>query len=220
MPAFDFVRSSIAAAAIIALSSLSGCAAPKTLAYQSVQDARVLDGFRIDGRIDTATFDGAVGVVVLEFGRGGVGIGLTVGHGVAVRRIGDRWSPPVPLDFVSGSVGLQIGGEGGKIVMVFRDTAAFEGFVFDGARFLAEASGTAWTTKGAAGDPLAPQAVDVISSVGGLYGGAAIGGFGVSVDRSMMRDAYGEEATPRQVLDDRGVEIPAGAATLWTSLDG
>ena len=74
----------------------AGCAKPRTLAFQSVQDARVLDGFRLDGRLDDASFDEAAGVVILEFGRGGLGIGFTVGHGVALRRSEDRWSPPLP----------------------------------------------------------------------------------------------------------------------------
>ena len=197
-----------------------GCSTPSTLAHQSIQEARVIDQFRLEGRIGDATFDGAAGLVVLEVGRGGLGIGLTIGHGVAVRRLEDRWSSPLPLDIVSGSVGLQIGGEGGRLIMVFEDNASFETFVFEGTQFLAEASGTAWNASGAAGNPLDPERVEVISSIGGLYGGAVIGGFGVTVDKSMMRKGYGKDITPRQVLDDRGVSIPAGAATLWKSIEG
>lgn len=202
----------------MALAVVPGCSTPNSLAHQSLQEARVLDEFRLEGRLDAGTFEGAAGVVVLEVGRGGLGIGLTFGHGVAVRRLDGRWSPPLPLDIVAGSVGLQIGGEGGRMVMVFKDNASFEDFVFNGTQFLAEASGTAWTASGAAGDPLERDRVEVISSVGGLYGGAVIGGFGVSIDESMMRKAYGGEVTPRQVLDDRDVTIPAGAVTLWRSL--
>lgn len=197
---------------------LGGCAKPQSLAHQSVQDARVIDRFRLDGEVKTSSFDGSAGVVVLEIGRGGLGIGLTIGHGVAIRRIGDRWSPPLPLDLVSGSIGFQIGGQGGSMIMVFRDVSSFEDFVFEGTQFLAEASGTAWTATGAAGDPLDRPRVEVISSVGGLYGGAVIGGFGVSVDGAMMRAAYGGDITPRRVLDDRDLDIPAGASTLWKSL--
>ena len=58
----------------------------------------------------------------------------------------------------------------------------------------------------------------MVSSTGGLYGGAVIGGFGVTVDSSMMRDGYGPEATPRGVLDGRGAPTPPGAITLWKSL--
>lgn len=198
----------------------SGCSTPSNLAHQSIQEARVIDDFRLEGRLDETTFEEAAGLVVLEVGRGGLGIGLTVGHGVAVRRIDDRWSPPLPLDIISGSVGFQIGGEGGRLIMIFDDTVSFETFVFDGTQFLAEASGTAWNATGGAGNPLDPEKVKVISSFGGLYGGAVIGGFGVTIDKTMMRKGYGEDVTPRQVLDDRGVAIPAGAATLWKSIEG
>ena len=44
---------------------LSNCG-PNNIAYQSLQDARVVDGFRLDGRIDDSTFADAVGVVVME----------------------------------------------------------------------------------------------------------------------------------------------------------
>lgn len=202
----------------IASTVVLGCSIPQNLAYQSVQDARILDEFQLAGRIDGATFRDAAGVVVLEVGRGGFVVGLTAGHGVAVRRLDGRWSPPLPLDVVAGSIGFQIGGEGGRLVMIFDDTAAFEDFVFQGAQFVAEASGTAWNAKGAAGDPLDPGQVRVISEIGGLYGGAIIGGFGVEVDGAMMRKAYGPDTMPRAVLDDRDVVTPAGAATLWKSL--
>ncbi len=206
---------------VLLLTSLvlaAGCSTPGNLGYQSVQDARVLDEFRLARRLDDSTFRGAAGVVVLEVGRGGVIVGLTAGHGVAVRRLDDRWSPPLPLDIIAGSLGLQIGGEQGRFVMIFSTTESFENFVFEGTQFVAEASGTAWNAKTATGDPLDPADVQVISEVGGLYGGAVIGGFGVSVDQEMMRQAYGVSATPRAVLDDRGVVTPAGAATLWKSL--
>ena len=205
---------------VVSMVAASGCGTPGTLADQSIQEARVLDQFRLEGRIDDSSFSDAAGLVVLEVGRGGFGIGLTIGHGVAVRRLDDRWSPPLPLDIIAGSVGLQIGGEGGRLIMIFRDSASFETFVFEGTQFLAEASGTAWNATGAAGNPLDPETVDVVSSMGGLYGGAVIGGFGVSVDTSMMKMGYGEHVTPRQVLDDRDVPIPAGAATFWKSIGG
>ena len=102
--------------------------------------------------------------------------------------------------------------------MIFEDVSAFEDFVFEGTQFVAEASGTAWTASGAAGDPLDRERVKVISSMGGLYGGAVIGGFGVSVDKKMLKNAFGADITPRRVLDDRDVAIPAGASTLWKSL--
>ena len=131
---------------------LAGCG-PSTLASQSLQDARVVDRFRLLRKIDEASLSDAKGVIVMEFGRGGLGLGMSAGHGVAVRRLGDRWSPPVPVDLVSGSIGAQIGGEGGRIMLICRTTESFDRLVFDGASFLAEASGTAGNATGGAGRP-------------------------------------------------------------------
>jgi len=204
----------------IGLSLGFGGCGPSTLASQSLQDARVVDGFRILGKIDDDSMADAAGVIVLEFGRGGFGLGMTVGHGVAVRRLEGRWSPPVPLDLVSGSIGAQIGGEGGRIMLICQTTESFERLIFDGASFLAEASGTAGNATGGAGRPVDQTEVRVLTDVGGLYGGAVIGGYSLKVDSRTLKRAYGEDAGPRQVLDDVGVGIPAGTETLWNALDG
>ncbi len=207
-------------ALLIAGASLgaAGCG-PDTMAYQSLQDARVVDGFRLDGRIDDGTFTDAVGVVVLEIGGGGLGIGFYGGHGVAVRRLDDGWSPPLPIDYIAGSIGLQIGGTSTEIILVFRSEEAFNDFVFKGTRFLATASGTAIRASGGVGDPLEGEETVVISRTSGLYGGAVIGGLGVSIDEKLMRSSYGELVLPLDVLGGH-VDPPAGAISLWRSLDG
>lgn len=197
---------------------LSSCG-PGNIAYQSLQDARVIDGFRLDGRIDDGTFADAVGVVVLEIGGGGLGIGMYGGHGVAVRRLADGWSAPLPLDYISGSIGLQIGGTSTEIILVFRSESAFNDFVFEGTRFLATASGTAISASGGVGDPLEGEETRVIDRSSGLYGGAVIGGLGVSIDEKLMRSSYGEHVLPLDVLSGH-VDPPAGATSLWRSLDG
>lgn len=197
----------------------SGCG-PSTLASQSLQDARVVDRFRVLRKLGDETLADAKGVIVLEFGRGGLGLGMTAGHGVAVRRLDDRWSPPVPVDLVAGSIGAQIGGEGGRLMLICRTTESFDRLVFDGASFLAEAAGTAGNATGGAGRPTDLSDVDVLSDVGGLYGGAVIGGFSIQIDSTTLRKAYGKGVGPRQVLDDVDVEIPAGTETLWSALNG
>lgn len=214
------IRSSLLLAILCSIpATLAGCG-PSTLASQSLQDARVVDRFRLLRKIDESTLSDAKGVIVMEFGRGGLGLGMSAGHGVAVRRLGDRWSPPVPVDLVSGSIGAQIGGEGGRIMLICRTSESFDRLVFDGASFLAEASGTAGNATGGAGRPTDRPEVEVLTDVGGLYGGAVIGGFSIQVDSTTLRKAYGKGVGPRQVLDDVDVAIPAGAETLWAALNG
>ncbi len=197
---------------------LSNCG-PNNIAYQSLQDARVVDGFRLDGRIDDGTFADAVGVVVMEIGGGGLGIGMHGGHGVAIRRLDDGWSAPLPLDYISGSIGLQIGGTSAEIILVFKAESAFNDFVFEGTRFLATASGTAISASGGVGDPLDGEETLVIDRSSGLYGGAVIGGLGVSIDEKLMRASYGSDVLPLDVLSGH-VDPQAGATSLWRSLDG
>jgi lipid-binding SYLF domain-containing protein len=187
----------------------TGCG-PDSIAYQSFQDARVVSDLRLDGKIDGSTFADAKGVVILEIGGGGLGIGMMGGHGVAMRRLNDAWSAPLPLDYISGSIGLQIGGKTADLVLVFRSTEAFDDFVFDGTRFIAKASGTV-------GDPMKADDTTVISIIKGLYGGAVIGGLGVSIDQKLMLKSYGDGTTPHAVLDG-SVGAVAGAESLWSEL--
>ena len=194
----------------------SGCG-PDSMAYQSFQDARMVNDFRLAGKIDGATFADADGVVILEIGGGGLGIGMMTGHGVAMRRLGETWSAPLPLDYISGSIGLQIGGQTADLILVFRSTEAFDEFVFNGTRFVAKASGTAMSASGTAGDPMKNGDTTVISRVKGLYGAAVIGGLGVMIDEKLMLKSYGEGTNPHDVLDG-GVAAVAGAESLWDAI--
>ena len=195
----------------------SGCG-PDSIAFQSYQDTRIVSDLRAAGKIDASTFADARGVVIMEIGGGGLGIGMMGGHGVALRRLGDGWSPPLPLDYISGSIGLLIGGKTADIVLVFGSRESFEDFVFDGTRFIAEASGTAIRATGTAGDPMKADDTTVISMSQGLYGGAAIGGLGVTIDEKLMLKSYGAGTNPHDVLDGN-VEVQAGAEGLWKELD-
>ncbi len=194
----------------------SGCG-PDSIAYQSFQDARIVNDLRLAGKIDGSTFANADGVVILEMGGGGLGIGMMTGHGVAMRRLGKAWSAPLPLDYISGSIGLQIGGQTADMVLVFRSTEAFDEFVFNGTRFVAKASGTAIRASGTAGDPMKNGETTVISSVKGLYGGAVIGGLGVMIDEKLMLKSYGDGINPHDVLDG-SVTAVAGAESLWDAI--
>jgi lipid-binding SYLF domain-containing protein len=195
----------------------TGCG-PDSIAYQSFQDARVVSELRLDGKIDGSTFADAEGVVILEIGGGALGIGMMGGHGVALRRLNDAWSAPLPLDYISGSIGLQIGGKTADIVLVFRSAEAFDDFVFDGTRFIAKASGTAIRATGTVGDPMKNGDTTVISIIKGLYGGAVIGGLGVSIDEKLMLKSYGDGTNPHGVLDG-SVGAMSGAESLWSELD-
>ena len=69
-----------------------------------------------------------------------------------------------------------------------------------------------------AGDPMKADDTTVISMSQGLYGGAAIGGLGVTIDEKLMLKSYGAGTNPHDVLDGN-VEVQAGAEGLWKELD-
>lgn len=199
----------------VLIAMFQGCA-PSSLGYLNIENAHIVNGMRVDGKVTDSTFNGAVGVAVLDATTVGIAIGMTGGHGVVLQKNGDAWSPPLPVDLISGSIGLQLGGKNAKILMVFRSREAFDEFIFQGSEFVAEASGAAGKSAGSAGDPLSHPDIEMISDVGGLYGGAVIGGLGVSVNNDLVHKAYGEGTTPEQILQGK-VSTPAGAEALWAA---
>ena len=200
------------------LLSVSGCA-PTSLGYLNVEDARIVDHMRLDGHYHESMLNDAVGVAILDATTVGVAIGVTSGHGVVMRRLGEKWSPPVPVSIVSGSIGLQLGGKHAKMLMIFRSNERFDSFVFDNTDFVAEATGTAGIETGGAGNPLHKEDVELIADVDGFYGGAVIGGIGVSINTSLMHEEYGHDANAHDILSGNAT-TPPGALAIWTALDG
>ena len=197
---------------------ISGCA-PSSLAYLSLEDARIVNKMNIDGKFEASMIEGAAGVAILDLTTVGVGFGMTAGHGVVLASSGDGWSSPVPVDVISGSVGLQLGGQNAKVMMIFRTQEAFDAFVFNESAFVAEASGTAGSKSDGAGSPLKSSDVKVISQIGGLYGGAVIGGISVTINKDLMKKSYGDGIDAHSVLSGSSV-TPAGTDSLWKALKG
>lgn len=202
--------------AALAIFTLGGCA-PSSLAYLSLEDARIVNRMRFDGRFVDADLAGAVGVAVLDVTTVGIGVGVTAGNGVVLQRSSSGWSTPLPVTMVTGSIGAQLGGKNAKVLMIFRTQERFDSFVFGGAEFVAQVAGTAGVRGGNVGGPLKKSDVQVVSEVDGLYGGAVIGGFGVVVNKDLMRKAYGPDANAQMVLSS-GVQTPAGVDALWSAL--
>ena len=200
----------------LALMAVGGCA-PSSLGYLNLEDARIINRMRLNQKFVAADLTDVVGVAVLNTTTVGIGVGVTAGNGIVMQRSGTGWSPPLPVKIVTGSIGAQLGGKNAKMLMLFQTQERFDAFVFGGAEFVAQAAGTAGKADSGVGDPLAKPDVKVISEVGGLYGGAVIGGFGVVVNKDLLRKAYGSDIGAEAVL--RGaVGTPPGATSLWNAL--
>ena len=195
-----------------------GCA-PTSLGYLNLEGARLVDRMRLDGHFHESMLDDAVGIAVLDASMGSMVVSVTYGNGVVLRRLGKEWSPPVPVDLVVGTLGLQIGGKTAKMIMVFRTEDRFNSFVFDNQDFVAEASGTAGSHVSSTGHPLQKKDVELIMDAGGFYGGAAIGYISVSINNSLMDREYGDSASPHTILDGHATP-PPGALSLGNALDG
>jgi lipid-binding SYLF domain-containing protein len=202
--------------AALAMMTLGGCS-PSSLAYLSLEDARIVNRMRFDQKFADEDLAGAIGVAVLDVTTVGIGVGVTAGSGVVLQRSSSGWSTPLPVTMVTGSIGAQLGGKNAKVLIIFRTQERFDSFVYGGAKFVAQVEGTAGPADGNVGGPLTKSDVEVISKVDGLYGGAVIGGFGVVVNKDLMRKAYGPDANPETVLSG-GVATPAGADALWSAL--
>jgi lipid-binding SYLF domain-containing protein len=161
--------------------------------------------------------DACAGVALIKAFNAGVVFGAMGGDGILVKRLETGWSPPLAIGIFQGTFGAQIGAEGVDIVFVFKDAQSLADFVHKGVFFYAGASGTAAAATGqtvASGPP-----VKAYVSAGGLYGGATIGGCGVTIDKEANAQAYGESWTVEDVISGK-VATPPGGVLVSDTLSG
>lgn len=157
------------------------------------------------------------GVAMLKAFNAGVVLGATGGDGIVVKRLESGWSPPLAIGLFQGTFGAQIGAEGLDIVFVFNDAQSLADFVHKGVFFYAGASGTAGGATGqtvASGPP-----VKAYVSAGGLFGGATIGGCGITINKEANAQAYGAGWTVEDVISGK-VPNPPGGVLVGDTLSG
>ncbi len=126
--------------------------------------------------------------------KGGFIFGAEHGRGVATCRVDGKWSAPAFFTITGGSWGLQIGGEGVDLTMLFMTD--------EGARKLMSANWKIGGDVGAAAGPYGRQGsastdwkfntgILTYSRAKGLYAGATLNGANVHVDEKAMRSVYG-----------------------------
>ena len=161
--------------------------------------------------------DSCAGVALIKAFNAGVVIGAMGGDGILVKRLESGWSPPLAIGIFQGTFGAQVGAEGVDIVFLFKDAQSLADFVHKGVFFYAGASGTAADATGqtvASGPP-----VKAYVSAGGLYGGATIGGCGITIDRDANAKAYGDNWTVEDVISGK-VPTPPGGVLVSETLSG
>ena len=183
-------------------------------------DREVLREFAVgEISIPPAVLRQSKAVLVLDTVNIAAGVGITGGGGTLVRNLGEgRWSAPLAMSVIAGSIGVQIGGEGRSVVMILNDENIL-GRILSGDPYpLAGAAAVAGPAAAeVAYDSLSIPSVYTYSKAGGLFVGAMIGGMGITIDEGINRRAYGEVA-PRAILSG-SIVPPAGGLAYAAQLD-
>lgn len=163
-----------------------------------------------------AQMKAAVGVALLSIVQGGAGIGGEGGGGVVLQRVEGGWGAPYGVDVGAGTIGLQLGGQGKDVMILFNDTQALKDFVTGGMQLQALGEGT---FGAASGDTVAPQASMVrFVKCQGLFGGLQLGGLNVSPSHNLNAATYGSEADSDSILSGK-VRLPEDTTRLTRMLD-
>ena len=202
---------------LIAL-SLQGCKTANPLLEDTTKGLSAFNRVQASKTpVPKEELDACAGVALIKAFNAGVVFGAMGGDGILVKRLETGWSPPLAIGIFQGTFGAQIGAEGVDIVFVFQDAQSLADFVHKGVFFYAGASGTAADATGqsvASGPP-----VKAYISAGGLYGGATIGGCGITIDKDANAKAYGEGWTVEDVISGK-FPTPPGGVLVSDTLSG
>lgn len=170
-----------------------------------------------DKGVPAAIFEKAHCVAVFpDVLKAGFIIGGRGGSGVASCRTGAGWSAPVFLDLGGGSIGLQIGAQSTDFVLLFMGEEGLKSLLkskFEMGGDASVAAGPVGREVGAATDLRLNAQILSYSRSKGLFAGLELKGSVITLDKSDMKDVYGAEATPEEVL--RGKKPGTAAVKVY-----
>ncbi len=192
-------------------SDMTGVLSNNVVAFRDIEAS--------DTPIPPEVLDQAKAVAIFSSTQAGLIFGGKGGDGVFVKRTGDDFSPPLAVDLIQGSVGLQIGAQSESMVYIFKTNAAVDHFLETGRYAIAQAAGSFGDGSGTT-DPIDLSENDVLvySKAKGLYGGVVVGGMGFKIDEDLNAKTYNGASTSRILSGD--VTIPHGTNVLWNMLKG
>ena len=157
----------------------------------------------------------AKAVAIFSSTQAGIVVGGKGGVGVFMKRLDDGFSPPLAIDLVEGSVGLQIGAQNEDSVYIFKTDAAVDRFLTNGRYAVAQAAGSFGEGSGST-DPVDVSSADVVvyTDAQGVYGGLVVGGSGFKIDEELNRKTYGKDVTTDMIVSGK-VPPPPGTLVLW-----
>lgn len=139
-------------------------------------------------------------------------IGGRGGRGVASCRTPRGWSAPVYLNLGGGSFGLQVGAQSTDFVMLFMTSEGINSLLSSKFTLGADASAAAGPIgrqAGAATDLKLDAQILSYSRSKGLFAGLELKGVVIEPDEDDMSDVYGENVTPKEILQKTWNRAPA-----------
>lgn len=196
----------------------AGCAGDMTMRLANDRDTLREMGSG-ETAIPAAVVRQSKAILILDSVNLAAGIGFEGGGGTLVRNLGGgRWSAPLAMSLIAGSVGLQIGGEGRQVVLVLNDETVVDRILSQEAYPLAGLAAVAGPHAAQANyDSLLAPSVYSYARTGGLFVGAMIGGLGITIDEKLNRKVYGDRS-PQEILSG-SVATPPGGIAFASQLD-
>ena len=200
-----------------AMTLLQGCASTMTdVIAKDVNAFRRIESSH--GEIPAETIRNAKAVAIFASTQAGLVFGGKGGSGVFLKRIGDGFSPPLAIDLVEGTVGLQLGAQDEDAVYIFKTDEAVSHFLHTGRYAIAHAQGSFGEHSGRTDHAdISSDDISLYVRSSGVYGGLLLGGTGFSIDEDLNRETYGDHVTTEMIVNGK-VDPPPGTLVLWKLL--
>ena len=160
-------------------------------------------------------------IIVPDTVKAGLIIGGRRGRGLlAVRTPDGDWSNPSFVTLTGGSIGLQVGVQSADVVLVFRSERGLDSIVNGKFTLGADASvaaGPVGRNAAAATDGQMKAEIWSWSRARGLFAGVALDGAVLSMDNKANEAVYGQDTTPRMILEGRAAQEPSPAIAGFRS---
>jgi len=201
--------------AIIALCA-AGCGAPSMPERLDQARLSLAQVNTLAARPTPEQIKAAKGIALLSIVQAGVGIGGEGGGGIVLQRVGSSWGAPFAVDVAAGTLGLQLGGQGKDVMILFHDDDALKQFVIGGMQLQAVGEGT---FGAATGNTLAKKPASLFFiKAQGIFGGLELGGLNVTPANSVNAATYTGNMESAAILSGKTKE-PEGTARLIKLLD-
>ncbi len=163
---------------------------------------QVVDQMRRDPHL-AQLLDRAKGIFIIpHYGKGAAIVGGQGGGGVVLERHDSGWSDPAFYSIGGGSIGAQVGGEGGAIAMLLMTDRAVNKFANSNATWSLNANAglTVVNYSGKAQAETGTGDVILWSDTSGLFGGASVSITDISPDRSLDYAYYQRQESTEEIL--------------------